>query len=59
MTRFAIKYVRLKIVKEREKSEDIDVVGMVIQCVQIMTASNTVVISSRSILVQPFHIVVY
>jgi hypothetical protein len=59
MTRFAIKYVRFKIVKEREKLGDLDIVGMVIQNVQIMTASNTVVISSRSILVQPFLIVMY
>ena len=45
--------------KEREKSGDLDVVGMVIQGVQIMTVSNTVVISSRSVLVQPFRIVMY
>ena len=43
--------------KEREKSGDLDVVVMVIQSVQIMTASNTVVISSRSRLVWRFHIV--
>jgi hypothetical protein len=31
MTRFAIKYVGLKIMKERKKSGDLDVVGMVIK----------------------------
>jgi hypothetical protein len=55
MTRFVIKYVRLKIVKEREKSGDLDVVGLVIQGAQIMTVANT----NRSILVQPFRIVMY
>jgi hypothetical protein len=59
MTRFAVKHVRLKEVKEREKSGDLDVVGLVIQGVEIMTASNTVVISNRSRLGRHFRIVMY
>jgi hypothetical protein len=54
MKRFAVKCVRLKIVKEREKKGEKDVVGLVIQSVQIMMASNTVVISSRSRLFSAF-----
>ena len=37
ITRFVVKCVRLKVVKEREKQGDLDVVRMDIQGVQIMT----------------------